>query len=456
MSKPIRHPWLLVASLATLGLLTTLYAINLSGIQQLAAANRRIAVAQKRETYLADYLRNLIDMETGQRGYLLTHDQRYLQPYTDAIPKLESLGDTLADQYIRGGDSADLRTMLEISALASTKSGVMASALRLDQQVGSESALELIKTNLGADVGKQARLLIDHLVSKEQAAIKDSTLGWDRDLSHIRSYLLFSMVLNALVVVLSAAMFARTLGRRNDQVKDLDQRLKERNAELSVLSTHLQRLSELEKANLARELHDELGGLLVASKMDAVWLRAQWPNPVADVNLRLQRITRTLDEGLNLKRRIIETLRPSLLDNMGLIPALRWLFDETCRRAGLQCHEQLPTQDPHLSDDARIALFRIVQEALTNVLKHARAHTVTLAMDAHHQSLSLSIRDDGVGMQTSLNRSMGHGLLNMKHRAFSLGGECVVSSTPSGGTVVTATVPLEPPALTTAIGGPDS
>ena len=71
MSKPIRHPWLLVASLATLGLLATLYAINLSGIQQLAAANRRIAVAQKRERYLADYLRNLVDMETGQRGYLL-------------------------------------------------------------------------------------------------------------------------------------------------------------------------------------------------------------------------------------------------------------------------------------------------------------------------------------------------------------------------------------------------
>lgn len=442
MKYLIRQPLLVAASVVALGLLGVLYYINAGGVHVLAVTNQQILIAQTRQNHLADYLRYLVDMETGQRGYLLTHSARYLQPYLDAQPNISSLGDALVDDYARDGDIANLKIMREVRSLTSTKLGELQSTLRLDQQAGPEKALELVKSDLGIDVLEQSRSLISKLVARETAIINDSTKSWENNLGRIRLFLIFSTLLNAILVMLSAMLVSNALGRREDRVRLLDSRLDERNRELSELSTHLQRVSEAEKSNLARELHDELGGLLVASKMDAVWLQRQWNNNNDEIQQRLRRIAHTLDEGLNLKRHIIETLRPTLLDNMGLVPALRWLVDETCGRAGLQAHARLPPEEPSLSADARIALFRITQEALTNIQKHAKARNVTVAMRVESTSLVLTIRDDGVGVPVEPSATKAHGLVNMKHRAYSLDGTCSITRDPQGGCRVTVTVPL--------------
>ncbi len=203
-------------------------------------------------------------------------------------------------------------------------------------------------------------------------------------------------ILNFVLLILAAAQWARQTRRRaqlTEQLatenEDLERRVRRRTAELSALSSHLQQLSEKEKAALARELHDELGGLLIAVKMDVSWLQKRLPNANPDIQSRWTRVIKVLDDGVDFKRRIVENLRPTLLDNMGLLPAVRWITQETCTRAGLQYTEIYPEHEPLLIDDAAIMSFRLVQESLVNIVKHARATQVHVQVVIQNDELMI-------------------------------------------------------------------
>jgi signal transduction histidine kinase len=154
-------------------------------------------------------------------------------------------------------------------------------------------------------------------------------------------------------------------------------------------------------------------------------------------------VLRCLDEGLQLKRRVIENLRPTLLDNVGLVAALQWLVDESVRRAGLECRESYPEPLPELAPDARIAVFRVVQEGLLNVIKHAAARSIDVVVTSNDAELTVVIRDDGVGFdEERAAASQAHGLIGMRHRIEALGGRLEVRSLGAGvGTEFAFTLP---------------
>jgi signal transduction histidine kinase len=210
------------------------------------------------------------------------------------------------------------------------------------------------------------------------------------------------------------------------------------------LSSSLQKVAEREKAALARELHDELGGLLVATKIDVSWLRKRLDDGSEANKLRWERVLRCMDDGLALKRRIIESLRPTLLDNVGLVAALRWLVDETVRRAGIACEENYPEVMPEISSDARIAIYRAVQECLMNIMKHSKAKSVLLNVSADEDMLSIIVRDDGIGIdEARLETPQSQGVLGMRHRIQSLNGDLTVRSLgPNVGTECRFTLPI--------------
>ena len=144
-----------------------------------------------------------------------------------------------------------------------------------------------------------------------------------------------------------------------------------------------------------------------------------------------------------MKRRVVEELRPTLLDNMGLFTALRWQFKETCRRAGLKCSERIPDSEPKFNPDAAIGVFRIAQEALTNILKHAEAKSADLVIDINRENFVLRVSDDGKGIPPNrLQTITSHGLASMRHRIMALGGSWEVRSPAAGGTILTAIIPL--------------
>jgi signal transduction histidine kinase len=227
------------------------------------------------------------------------------------------------------------------------------------------------------------------------------------------------------------------------QRAELEQLVERRTEELSELSTHLQSLAEEEKAALSRELHDELGGLLVAARMDLSWLEERVASSDPDVSSYFRRVQDALQSGVDLKRRVIESLRPTLLDNLGLVPALRWQVADSCERAGLRHVERYPQDELPLTPQASIAVFRIVQEALANVLKHARATAVELTVEVAEPWLLLRVRDDGVGVAPErLLKLRTHGLAAMRQRARAFGGQWHLQRPATGGTQIEVRLPL--------------
>jgi signal transduction histidine kinase len=227
-----------------------------------------------------------------------------------------------------------------------------------------------------------------------------------------------------------------------DQKLQLEREAEERNRELVELSTHLQSVAEREKASLARELHDELGGLLVGARMDISWAEQHLIGNDPDMKQRLHRVQQNLSAGVDLKRRIIEELRPTLLDNVGLFAALRWQLKVSCGSAGLKCTESFPDDEPKFTSEAAIALFRIAQEAFTNILKHSGAKSMDITLNMDGDRIVMLIWDDGKGIPAGqLTATGSHGMASMRHRVRALGGRLDVRSAASGGTTLLVQIP---------------
>ena len=236
---------------------------------------------------------------------------------------------------------------------------------------------------------------------------------------------------------------------------ELERRVVERTAELSAanaqlrqtrdslrrLSAHMNRLREEERAHIAREIHDDLGASLTAMQLELNWLRKR----LAGEEKVRERIDAALDIGrdaMSATRRILNDLRPGVLDHLGLWAALEALLTETQTRSGLRCTFACPDEVERcrLGRDAEIAVYRIVQELLTNVKRHAGARRVSIVSRALGRDLVVEVEDDGCGMQVPQSPT-SFGLLGMHERAHAIGGELTIESTPGQGTAVRLRLP---------------
>jgi signal transduction histidine kinase len=214
-----------------------------------------------------------------------------------------------------------------------------------------------------------------------------------------------------------------------------------RTQELSSLAAFLQTHYEREKAGLARELHDQLGGILTPAKMDLAWLQARIGDD-PQYGARLARLSSMIDQGIDLKRRIIENLRPSLLDHLGFAAAVQWYLDEACGGAGIACKASI-SQLERLPSDLEIALYRVVQESVSNAIRHSRAKNVDLVIERTGSGLRVEVRDDGVGIaDLERAREQAHGLAGMTHRMRAINGTLDVKSSAGSGTRVEAFLPI--------------
>ena len=211
--------------------------------------------------------------------------------------------------------------------------------------------------------------------------------------------------------------------------------------ELASLADFLQTRNEREKAALARELHDQLGGILTPAKMDVAWLEERLADD-AQYGARVRRLSALIDQGIDLKRRIIETLRPSLLDHLGIASALQWYVDETCRQNQLASEVHIDEDVGRFTPDLEIAIYRLVQDCLANTVKHARARNFQLSLQRTAEGLHLEVADDGVGIaDVQKAQGVSHGLSNMAHRVRSVRGTFDLQSQPGEGTRVVIFIP---------------
>jgi PAS domain S-box-containing protein len=229
------------------------------------------------------------------------------------------------------------------------------------------------------------------------------------------------------------------------RVHNRTQELERSREELRRLSHSLQAALEEERARIAREIHDELGSQLTAMKIElSMWadqLRASKRPPINKV----ERILASLDNSIQTIRRIASALRPSILDHMGLPTAIEWLANDFEQMSGLECRTKLdlPEGEPVLSAEQATSLFRIVQESLTNVARHARAHKIEITLKARPEHLAITIRDDGIGLaQEGLPATRSLGIIGMQERARAMGAKVHIYGIPRRGTTVEVDLPL--------------
>ena len=220
----------------------------------------------------------------------------------------------------------------------------------------------------------------------------------------------------------------------------------QREEALRALSSHIQEAREAERVHIARELHDALGSQLTALKLDIHWLGSRC-KPVPEVEQRLHAMKQLADELIQTTRRICTELRPALLEDLGLLAAIEWQTEQFTEHSGLPCSISVTPEAEALctrcSPAESLTLFRVLQEALTNIARHAQAHAVTVQLQHLSEGLQMVIQDDGCGLNGSPSKTRAHhGINGMRERMTSLGGELTCLSSPGCGTTLQAFLPI--------------
>ncbi|MDQ6769739.1 MAG: histidine kinase [Gemmatimonadota bacterium] len=212
--------------------------------------------------------------------------------------------------------------------------------------------------------------------------------------------------------------------------------------QLRALASRLQKVREEERTQIAREIHDELGQALTGLKLDISWMKNRLPRD-HEVMAQCVSIIERIDQTLNAVRRIATSLRPSVLDQLGLAAALEWQGQEFRARTGIEVVMEQSIDDAAIPDDLGSSAFRILQESLTNIARHAKATRVTIRLEQTRTLLTLEVSDNGVGcMSGCLDGTKSLGLVGMRERALACGGEFSISGRPGRGTTVLLRVPL--------------
>ena len=217
--------------------------------------------------------------------------------------------------------------------------------------------------------------------------------------------------------------------------------------QLRALAERLQRVREEDRKRVARDLHDQIGQILTAIKMDMMWMTRHLPESEGAVLSRITESIQLINDGVKAVRAICSGLRPGVLDDLGLAAAIEWQASEFASRNGVVCQVSVPPVDLHLDGDRATATFRIFQECLTNVIRHAQAKSVRIDLCQEDENILLVVEDDGIGFHESgfANTHGSLGLLGMKERAQFCGGDVHISSSPGKGTTVIVRVPMDIP-----------
>jgi signal transduction histidine kinase len=227
--------------------------------------------------------------------------------------------------------------------------------------------------------------------------------------------------------------------------REAEDELKSSRQQLRHLLAHLQSVREDERTRIAREIHDELGQALTALKMDVSWLVRRFDRSQTELREKAQRMSKLIDMNIQTVKRISAELRPGLLDELGLTAALEWQAEEFQERTGIKCKIAVSPEDITLDRDVSTAIFRVFQETLTNIVRHAQARNVRVSLKEMKGQIILSVADDGKGItKTQISSPTAIGLMGMRERVAFLGGEVKFTGDRGNGTTVTVRIPLSP------------
>ena len=392
-------------------------------------------------------MQRITDAESGKRGYLLVGGQDYLEPYVRASNDVRvALRDIHALDHASGEASLPDR-QLKLDRIFDERLAEMQEVMRLHDSGNREAALDMVRSGIGREIMQRLRQGFEANMVHRNALITDGLIDIKDLLLLGRIGIAAMTVLSVLILVLLIRQGRELALEREQQRKSLlqeKQRLsievERRTRDLRDLAKHLQTAREDERARLARDLHDELGALLTTAKLDVTVMRPRIQQQMPELLPKLTHLTEALNQGIALKRRIIEDLCPSSLRSLGLSASIEALIHDTRKASGLTMQHDLQNVD--LSADNQLTVYRLIQEAITNTLKYAKARSVQVSIHEQGSHALIRVSDDGIGFDPQSCQVGQHGLRGMRFRVEASEGELSIDASPGGGTRIEARLPL--------------
>jgi signal transduction histidine kinase len=388
----------------------------------------------------ARLLQLLTDAESAEYGFLSTSQDAFVTRFEQAQKELPGVQVAVTD-FLMGQGSEGATAARHVVELTDRKFAQVARSLQLARAGDLSAAGDLARDNKAhAEIADLRELLNAQL-------IRATAMQQVARVSIYDALLVNRVVVGVLTLttLIGLFMFLRQLKRqdreRGEERGRLEFEVKSRTARLTELAQYFQSVREDERSSVARELHDELGAVLTVSKLEIARARNKAGGD-ADILASLARVIQSLDQGIALKRRIIEDLSPSSLTHLGLQVALENLCSDMS--TSLAIPVQLSMASLQLSRPAQLAVYRFVQEALTNIGKYARATQVTVKVTSAAGHAAVEVQDNGIGFDAELARAGRHGLSGMQFRAESLGGTMSVFSAAGRGSTLRIEFPQLP------------
>jgi len=408
----------------------------------------KIGTYRLAQNNIQSLMQGVVDAETGSRGYLLTGSPDYLEPYHAALRQVDASMQLIDATY--GVSSRHAAQLEQLHDLTRAKLSELALTIRLFEEGRPKATADIVMSGIGKEKMDELRAIGNALVANEDVNIGRSRHDIYRTLLLSR----FGIMVLSATGLLALFMYLRQT--RTFKLQQLEQQLEQqrvvlaerdrleaevaqRTSQLVDLTHHIQSAREDERHRLARNLHDELGSLLTSAKLDAARIKSRIAGSAPEALELLAHLVSTLNSGIALGRSIIEDLRPSALGNLGLVAALDILAREFAEQSDVQVHCDLTpvTLAPH----AELTVYRLVQEAITNIAKYAQARQVWIRLAAKDGMVVVTVRDDGIGFDADGKRSSVYGLIGMRYRVEAIGGTLELVSRPGKGATIGARIP---------------
>jgi len=441
LDKEVEDKVNFIFSLITL-LLVILLVFFTRYIQKAEAVNENDRLGYIYLDYTDKLSINLLNLETQTQKILLTKDRYFEIPFKKSIEEIKSAMNALESKGSSYFDSSQMKL------LDQNVSSIIMHLAEIPDQEDITLRSQTYRTVQAEIVSVQEKIgniregVRDAIRGANQVNINAlTTLRWAMfGLAVISFALLFISYRQTRQQQQSAKQFTKEIFDKNNNLENI---VNKRTEELVDLASYITSSSENEKKRIARELHDELGALLTAARMDTSWIRRtlklKQDDPMKD---RLDRLLENIDQSIHVGRSITNSLVPPLLRELGLLEAIIAMTEDAHDEDSPNYHLELTSELPAISSDLELALYRICQESLTNIRKYADARNVTVRLLRKDENIELYIIDDGKGFDESFIKKGTNGMTGMRARAAVFGGVATIKSLNHQGTTVKAILPI--------------
>ena len=397
---------------------------------------------------------DLLQAESAQRGYLLTSRNEYLAPFNLAIKQarnhLKNSEALLDESQIEKNRPSNLDLLKAISASVEAKSVEMMLVVKLVQQNKIAEAHQIVNLDMGRIEMQRFITTTDQFIETLANDVKVRLVERRNSVNLARASSISGAIVLILLVIMVIQQLLKELATKSrlqqqasNENADYEVKLKQQTKLLRILALDYQADVERERQKLSRELHDELGSIFTATKMDLAWCIKKLADSAPEVAQKLAKTTGYINQGIQYQRHIVQDLHPSMISTFGFWPALTALINDAAERNKWRLTLNLPHPTTPLNETISLVAYRIVQESLNNANKYAKASAVNVdvMLDDHH--IKLEISDNGIGVDMQSLSGLTHGLSGMRHRVQAIGGHFEMLSIPSQGVLIKALIPLD-------------